>query len=199
MNKLIQILAIVLLFQVSSYAQRIVKEDCIGTNKNDSIISSHENDDSTLTIIYSEEIKDSVAWNNSYYRLKVVKLDKQQNIIVNKYIDDKSYFVTNTSNLITNSIRNITHFQSDGSFMIVYSDKIDTNNYFYLSAYDKHTNFKWNAIDSFSYYRYYAEPTNKSYIAQKPDGGFIVLAVCKNQFVRTQAYNIISLSATGQV
>ena len=199
MKKTLQFFSILILFQFNSYAQRIVKDDCIGTNKNDSIIMSHENDDSTFTIIYSEQIPDSALWNESYYRLKVVKLDKDQNIIIDKYIDDKSYFVTNTSNLITNSIKNLAHFQSDGSFMIVYANKIDTNNYFYFSAYDKHTNFKWNAIDSFSYHRYYAEPTNKSYVAKKPNGGFIVLAVCKNPFVRTQAYNIISLSASGQV
>lgn len=135
MKKAVKILAILFLFQLNSYAQRLVKEECVGTDRDEQIVQIHENDDQTTNVIFKRIITDTITF--SYKEsIHLIKLNSDKEIILTKKMDS-----INENGHLTGSIV----FDNNGDFLLTY--------YYYdtslavlqmeVNKYDDNGNFSW--------------------------------------------------------
>lgn len=164
-------LLFLLLFSVVSLnAQRLVREDCIGTPDDELILKINKNNDSSTTYLISTENKDDSYYD--VYSLKLLKLNSNKEVIINRKLD-----------VIFGGFheRNVA-FDEDGSFLIVFPF-LDTlinqgSNIVKAFKFDKNGNYLWSA-DSIAPYDYYL---NEPSIIKTGNGGYILKQSYANGF-----------------
>ena len=180
------LLAICMCIIVLTHAQRLVREECIGNTTNEAIISTHENADSTTSIIYEIYDNDPDVLINLRYRL--IKLDKDKNTLYNSAIDSLIPYLPLNSSYLT--------FDNDGGFFVIfYFRPEDTTGTIYDSKmrgmkFDKEGQFLWEVDsipDSGTIYDYFIE--------NKPDGGYSIYTYKSDQ---TES-DVLSISNTGSI
>ncbi|MBK9327958.1 MAG: hypothetical protein IPM95_01320 [Sphingobacteriales bacterium] len=157
---------------VLTHAQHLVREECIGNTTNEVIISTHENADSTTSIIYEIYDNDPDVLINLRYRL--IKLDKDKNTLYNSSIDSLIPYLPLNSSYLT--------FDNDGGFFVIfYFRPEDTMGTIYDSKmrgmkFDKGGQFLWEVDsipDSGTIYDYF--------IQNKPEGGYSIYTYKSDQ------------------
>ncbi|MDB5227412.1 MAG: C-terminal target protein [Bacteroidota bacterium] len=168
---LLPILISLFFFPMGGFGQRLINEVCTGSVNDDVIYSTHENNDSTTTMI----VQTKMTLGFYFYTYSIIKLDKFKNIILNKTLDS-SYTPAALEPL----------FDNDGKFLL----RAGQGEPIRAFKYDKDGNYLWEADSLQNMMESYFWETN---ISQKSNTGYFFYT--GNSFKEKQ---IISVSATGK-
>ncbi len=174
----------IFLFSTLTFAQQLVREECIGSTTNDAIVTTHENKDGTTSLLYEIFDSDPAVLNNLTYR--IIKFDQNKNTLFNKQIDSLLPYLQLYANNIS--------FDDEGGFFAIYydatEDSIGTIQQSRMrgAKFDKDGNWLWEA-DSIPY------TDNVNYIIRKKkDGGYLIY---NNESELTESV-VVSISNTGK-
>ena len=170
MKRITGIIVLLLTLPIYNNAQQVIKEACIGSSNSEWIVTTHDNSDSTITIIYQEGIEDtSSGIYNYYYRMKAIKTDRFGNILMDQFIKNYGYSFFRLYGPYYITYDNI-YFHEDGSFLIVVDTYNDSTSHYFITAlkYNKDAILEWESNDIVDNYG------GGFKIASKPDSGYIV-------------------------
>ena len=125
--------AFLLVIQFTGFAQRLLNEVCIGNEQDEQHIYTHRNNDSSISYLIKKV--DLNANYSNLYSLRLIKLNGQKEVIVNRLVDSVFGFFSEKS----------IYFEEDGSFIIQFSqqDTINYNEQIKICKLDKSGHFIW--------------------------------------------------------
>lgn len=175
------IFAFLLVIQFTGFAQRLLNEVCIGNEQDEQHIYTHRNNDSSISYLIKKV--DLNANYSNLYSLRLIKLNGQKEVIVNRLVDSVFGFFSEKS----------IYFEEDGSFIIQFSqqDTINYNEQIKICKLDKSGHFIWMydslILNSLGYY-------DASFIANKANNGDYLII---NKYSFGNIYKLLCIENNG--